>query len=216
MLCALGNLYQKQTIKRSTTMTTISNGSNGGNGKPKIPFNPAVRECRVCIHAGKPYDECITHWVKDRSGKITCPTLLNQKCLLCGICGHTASYCKSTAAVASRPAKPTTVPTKPAQVAQPRPASSNRYAVLGLIEQERDHMREQRDATFPQLLDKKPDPSPAPSYTAQTAATSWASRLTSPPPPPPPQPRSIPISVNTGRGRVKPDRIAVSWADQAE
>ena len=210
-------------------MTTTNgwNGGNGGNGcNGKTPFNPAVRECRVCIHAGKPYDECITHWVKDRSGKITCPTLLNQKCLLCGICGHTASYCKSkiggeatpAAAVASRQAKLTTMLTKPAQVAQPRPASSNRYAVLGLIEQEHDRMREQRDTTFPQLLDKKPDQSPAPSYTAQTAqtaATSWANRLTSPPPPPP-QSHPIPISVNSGRGRVKPDRIAVSWVDQPD
>jgi hypothetical protein len=197
-------------------MTTIRNGSNGCNG---TPFDPTVRECRVCIHAGKPYDECITHWVKDRSGNITCPTLLSQKCLLCGTCGHTASYCKSkiggdvasTTTPATTSTKPTK-PTKPAQVAQPRPASSNRYALLGLIDQE----KEQCDATFP-LLDKKPDPSPAPSsaQTAQaapTAATSWASRLTSPPPPP----YSIPISVNTGRGRVKAARIAVSWADQSD
>lgn len=187
-------------------MTTIRNGSNGSN--------LAVRECRVCIHAGKPYHECVTHRVKDRSGNVTCPTLLNQKCLLCGICGHTASYCKSkiggdvasttTPATTSTTSTKPTKPTKPAQVAQPRPASSNRYALLGLIDQE----KEQCDATFP-LLDKKPDPSPAPS-SAQTAATSWASRLTSPPPPP------LHLMNAVGRGRVKPARIAVKWADQAE
>lgn len=227
MLCALGNLYHNHTIKRSTTMTTIRNGSNGGNGKTP------VRECRVCIHAGKPYDECTTHWVKDRSGNVVCPTLLNQKCLVCGTCGHTASYCKmkfgvgsigSTAAIASSTKPPTKPPTKPAQVAQsiPRPASSNRYALLGLIEEEQNNAREKSIAMFPTLPLVVPVPVPEmkpvitrpAAQTVQapvqaTCAISWAKRLSSPPPPP----QQL-ISVKC-HGRDKGVSVKVSWADEA-
>ena len=207
-------------------MTTIRNGSNGSK-----PFDPAVRECRVCIHAGKPYAECITHWVKDRSGNVTCPTLLNQKCLLCGTCGHTASYCKmnigkpssgsgrAATTTPTTPATTSTKPTKPAQVAQSRPASSNRYAVLGLIEQEQAHTREMFVAMFPTLPpvhETKPvitRPAAQPVQTEQpttvTSAISWARRLSSPPPPP----QHISVKCN---GRDKGVSVKVSWADEAE
>lgn len=46
--------------------------------------------CKVCQDAGKPYD---THWVKDRNGNTTCPTLLNTECRYCYKLGHTAKYC---------------------------------------------------------------------------------------------------------------------------
>jgi hypothetical protein len=208
-------------------MTTIRNGSNGS----KL-FDPTVRECRVCIHAGKPYAECITHWVKDRSGNITCPTLLNQKCLVCGTCGHTASYCKSKIGGEATPAdaiasstKPMKPPTKPAQVAQsiPRPASSNRYALLGLIEEEQDNAREKSIAMFPTLVVQVPVPVPEmkpvitrpAAQTVQapvqaTCAISWAKRLSSPPPPP----QQL-ISVKC-HGRDKGVSVKVSWADEAE
>jgi hypothetical protein len=202
-------------------MTTIRNGSNGGNGKTP------VRECRVCIHAGKSYAECTTHWVKDRSGNVVCPTLLNQKCLVCGTCGHTASYCKmkfsvgSTAAIASS----TKPPTKPAQVAQsrPRPASSNRYALLGLIEEEQDNVKEEFIAMFPTLPlvvpvpvpEMKPNITRPAAQTVQapvqaTGAISWAKRLSSPPPPPP---QIISFKCH---GRDKGVSVKVSWADEAE
>ena len=36
-----------------------------------------------------------THNVKDRSGTVICPVLLNTKCHLCQCYGHTPKYCKN-------------------------------------------------------------------------------------------------------------------------
>ena len=36
-----------------------------------------------------------THNVKDRSGNVICPVLLNTKCYLCQCYGHTPKYCKN-------------------------------------------------------------------------------------------------------------------------
>lgn len=59
----------------------------GSDGKPF---------CKVCYDAGLPISEYNSHFVKDQpgpNGKVVCPTLLAQKCLVCGIAGHTSSYC---------------------------------------------------------------------------------------------------------------------------
>jgi hypothetical protein len=59
--------------------------------------NPRVSPfCKVCKDAGLPEREYTSHFVKDRpgpNGKVVCPTLLNQSCLICGTKGHTSSYC---------------------------------------------------------------------------------------------------------------------------
>ena len=52
--------------------------------------------CKVCYDAGLPLAEYTNHFVKDQpgpDGKVVCPTLLAQKCLTCGVAGHTSSYC---------------------------------------------------------------------------------------------------------------------------
>jgi Lhr-like helicase len=49
--------------------------------------------CKVCLDAGKSESEYSSHWVKDFSGKITCPTLLNTKCRFCHNLGHTTKFC---------------------------------------------------------------------------------------------------------------------------
>lgn len=48
-------------------------------------------ECLICYQAGKP--NYIGHRIKDASGKVVCPTLLNQKCHICKQTGHTPKYC---------------------------------------------------------------------------------------------------------------------------
>ena len=53
--------------------------------------------CKVCHDAGKSESEYTTHWVKDLSGKTTCPTLLNTECRYCHKIGHTAKFCQSLA-----------------------------------------------------------------------------------------------------------------------
>jgi hypothetical protein len=65
---------------------TLSRGSNT-NSKPF---------CKVCYDAGLPVADYTDHYVKDQpgpNGKVVCPTLLAQKCLMCGVAGHTSSYC---------------------------------------------------------------------------------------------------------------------------
>ena len=49
--------------------------------------------CKVCQDAGKPESEYTSHWVKDLTGKTTCPTLLNTECRYCCKLGHTAKFC---------------------------------------------------------------------------------------------------------------------------
>lgn len=49
--------------------------------------------CKVCKDAGKTETEYVSHYVKDKTGKITCPTLLNQACRYCKKNGHTVKFC---------------------------------------------------------------------------------------------------------------------------
>ncbi len=49
--------------------------------------------CKVCHDAGRSEKEYTSHWVKDRSGKTLCPTLLDTECRYCFKLGHTAKFC---------------------------------------------------------------------------------------------------------------------------
>ena len=53
--------------------------------------------CKVCEDAGKSPREFHSHWVresKEPNAKVTCPTLLSQKCNYCKRRGHTIKYCE--------------------------------------------------------------------------------------------------------------------------
>ena len=49
--------------------------------------------CKVCHDAGKTESVYTSHWVKDLTGKTTCPTLLDTECRYCYKLGHTAKFC---------------------------------------------------------------------------------------------------------------------------
>jgi len=52
--------------------------------------------CKVCKDAGLKEAVYTSHWVRDShgpSGKVTCPTLLSQKCRYCKKKGHTPKHC---------------------------------------------------------------------------------------------------------------------------
>ena len=49
--------------------------------------------CKVCHDAGKVESVYTSHWVKDLTGKTTCPTLLSTECRYCYKLGHTAKFC---------------------------------------------------------------------------------------------------------------------------
>jgi hypothetical protein len=60
--------------------------------------------CKVCYDAGLSTEEFTSHFVKDQpgpNGRVVCPTLLAQKCLICGVPGHTSSYCPDNSSVSS-------------------------------------------------------------------------------------------------------------------
>jgi hypothetical protein len=66
---------------------------DGFVGPADMPF------CKVCYDAGLSVADYTDHFVKDQpgpNGKVVCPTLLAQKCLTCGLPGHTSSYCPGT------------------------------------------------------------------------------------------------------------------------
>lgn len=83
---------------------TLSRGPNTSSNVRKFPdgwVGPAdMPFCKVCYDAGLPVADYTDHYVKDQPGpcgKVVCPTLLAQKCLMCGVAGHTSSYCPEEA-----------------------------------------------------------------------------------------------------------------------
>jgi hypothetical protein len=80
------------TTKTSTPATPPANFEEAKQAAHKKgkPF------CKVCFDAGKPESSYTSHYVKSApgpTGKLVCPTLLNQSCLTCGHTGHTSGYC---------------------------------------------------------------------------------------------------------------------------
>lgn len=61
--------------------------STSRNTSRKTPF------CAVCKAAGKSETTYTSHYVKNLQGKVTCMTLLSQRCETCNHIGHTKKYC---------------------------------------------------------------------------------------------------------------------------
>ena len=81
---------------------TLSRGPNPNSKTSSSVPVPAYGKpfCKVCYDAGLPVADYTNHFVKDQpgpGGKVVCPTLLAQKCLMCGVAGHTSSYCPEEA-----------------------------------------------------------------------------------------------------------------------
>ena len=75
-------------------MFSKSNNNNSARKNVTIikPF------CKVCKDSGLPETLYSNHWVKNRDGNVTCPTLLGQNCRCCGKNGHTVSHCPTNKA----------------------------------------------------------------------------------------------------------------------
>ena len=84
----------RSTTTAATTPTTVK------------PF------CKVCYDAGLSTEEFTSHFVKDQpgpNGRVVCPTLIAQKCLMCGVPGHTSSYCPDNSSVSSSVSSSSTI-----------------------------------------------------------------------------------------------------------
>ena len=86
--------FRAPTKKSSSALPPVPAGQrrfpDGYVGPADMPF------CNVCYDVGLPVADYTNHFVKDQpgpDGKVVCPTLLAQKCLKCGVAGHTSSYC---------------------------------------------------------------------------------------------------------------------------
>ena len=84
------------------SQVTISLNKNGNHSLTlsRGPISNSKPFCKVCYDAGLPVADYSDHFVKDQpgpNGKVVCPTLLAQKCLKCGVAGHTSSYCPEEA-----------------------------------------------------------------------------------------------------------------------
>lgn len=79
---------------RNATRNSNTNSSFGTTFHKggKKPF------CKVCFDAKKPQAVYESHFVKDREGKVTCVTLLEQECRYCFKTGHTVKFCPAVAA----------------------------------------------------------------------------------------------------------------------
>jgi len=88
-------MYQVTHQKPQAPQKPQSNDAKDAARKKGKPF------CKVCFDAGKPESEYTSHYLKSSpgpTGKLVCPTLLNQSCLTCGNRGHTSSYCDQSKA----------------------------------------------------------------------------------------------------------------------
>ena len=76
--------------------------------------------CKVCYDAKCSVAEYTSHFVKDQpgpNGRVVCPTLLAQKCLICGVPGHTSSYCPDNSSVSSSSSSLSTIQKEPPRYA---------------------------------------------------------------------------------------------------
>ncbi len=74
-------MLSTNTMSRRTATTT------NANANARTPF------CKVCHDAGKPASVYNSHYVKDTTGKVVCPTLNAVECRYCYKKGHTVKYC---------------------------------------------------------------------------------------------------------------------------
>jgi len=107
--------------------------------------------CKVCQDAGKSDKIYTSHYVKDRSGNTTCPTLLAQECKYCFKKGHTTKFCQ----VLKNKQDGKTAQEKPKYVKQnvpaPKPASVFAYLDFSSDEESDKEEEQDKETSFPAL-----------------------------------------------------------------
>ena len=111
--------------------------------------------CKVCKDSDKSEAMYTSHWVKDKQGKVCCPTLLAQQCRYCNNHGHTIKFCKFAVEDNNRSKLVLKVVTKAPEVKlvnkpQTSLMSNNRWSALAAL----------ADAPVPTLAEEYPSLSP--------------------------------------------------------
>jgi len=113
-------------------------------------------KCKVCADANKPMAVITSHFTKNKSGVVICPTLLDQECRYCKNKGHTIKYCKTLEKNnAVKLAVHLRSHIAPALVV---PVPTNAYAVLCMSDSEDGEDKESETETpeeFPMLCEPK-------------------------------------------------------------
>jgi hypothetical protein len=176
---------------------------DGYVGHADMPF------CKVCYDAGLPVADYTNHFVKDQPGphgKVVCPTLLAQKCLKCGLAGHTSSYCAGSRHVdyertarlreereetkkanggwetagsgTKSKTKPRIEELKPKTVAVAASAvASSRYGSFGVLAVDDSSSSDEHQETPNPQVQNTPTPAPAPAPARDPAKPlTWAER----------------------------------------
>ncbi len=224
----------KHQIKMSSSSTVRSPSAAGQRRFPDGHVGPAdMPFCKVCYDAGLPVAEYTKHFVKDQpgpGGKVVCPTLLAQKCLKCGIAGHTSSYCPGSRVVvvvdpdrsarlreereqanggwetvgstSSSKSKPRIEDFKPKTVA-PAPAPASKYGSFGIlaVDEPSSSSEDERQET--------PAAAPAPARDP-TKPLTWAQRAAAAASKP--TPSSAPTPASTSSKLLGDTRFALHHA----
>ena len=116
--------------------------------------------CKVCKDAGRQESVYTSHYVKDKSGRVTCPTLLSQECRYCFKLGHTLKFCPILKEKQEHQSNPSSISrpiSKPIVVQKKEIKKSNVFAYLDFNSDESDSEPESTQVEeFPTLSTLKP------------------------------------------------------------
>jgi len=135
----------------------MNSKSNNNQSQNYVARKPC---CKVCKDAGKQESVYTSHYVKDKSGRVTCPTLLSQECRYCFKSGHTLKFCPILKEKQEHQGNPSSISrpiSKPIVVQKKEIKKSNVFAYLDFNSDESDSEPESTQVEeFPTLSTSKP------------------------------------------------------------
>ena len=130
--------------------------------------------CKVCYDNDKPEKEFRSHNVRNKQGKVCCPTLLSVVCAYCGIKGHGPKYCTRLAKDRKEAEQPKPVVNKPVTIKKTA-EKAPMHSKFSALEMSSDSDSEEEPVE--KLATK---PSPAVAKPSITKPASWAKPATAP------------------------------------